>query len=224
MSKGRLILVGESRLFREALQHVLESEDMTIAAQVSYLSEVPQTLNSIGTGADLIVYDQCNTSVDDFSALKEITQKFTQVAIVILADHVDQAGLDWAIAGGACGFLPKSVSPAALRLSLDIIQLRENLFAGPAMRPKDRPMCAEPLAATDTPLVRAPLSARECQILNCLEMGLPNKVIARNLDMAEATVKVHLKSVLRKINAGNRTQAAVWAMNNRQNLSAGSCG
>jgi two-component system nitrate/nitrite response regulator NarL len=49
--------------------------------------------------------------------------------------------------------------------------------------------------------------------LNRLELGLPNKVIARNLDMAEATVKVHLKSVLRKIKAGNRTQAAVWAMN-----------
>jgi two-component system nitrate/nitrite response regulator NarL len=44
---------------------------------------------------------------------------------------------------------------------------------------------------------------------------MPNKTIARRLDMAEATVKVHLKSVLRKINAGNRTQAAVWAMNHR---------
>jgi two-component system, NarL family, nitrate/nitrite response regulator NarL len=46
-----------------------------------------------------------------------------------------------------------------------------------------------------------------------LKEGSPNKVIARKLDMAEATVKVHIKSLLRKIEVGNRTQAAIWATN-----------
>jgi two-component system nitrate/nitrite response regulator NarL len=55
------------------------------------------------------------------------------------------------------------------------------------------------------------LSNRESQILNCLTEGAPNKVIARKLDVAEATVKVHVKSLLRKIGAANRTQAAMWA-------------
>ncbi len=55
-----------------------------------------------------------------------------------------------------------------------------------------------------------PLSTRESQILGCLVTGLSDKGIARELDMAEATVKCHLKALFRKINARNRTQAAVW--------------
>ena len=52
------------------------------------------------------------------------------------------------------------------------------------------------------------------QILRCLLNGHPNKVIAKKLNITEATVKVHLKGVLKKISAANRTQAAIWALNN----------
>ena len=63
------------------------------------------------------------------------------------------------------------------------------------------------------------LSERETQILQCLVEGCANKLIARRLDIAEATVKVHIKGLLRKINVSNRTQAAIWALN--QNVSLG---
>ena len=55
------------------------------------------------------------------------------------------------------------------------------------------------------------LSSREAQILTCLRDGAPNKVIARQLNLSEATVKVHVKAILKKIGACNRTQAALWA-------------
>jgi two-component system, NarL family, nitrate/nitrite response regulator NarL len=58
------------------------------------------------------------------------------------------------------------------------------------------------------------LSPREHQILNALAEGKSNKVIARQYGLAEATVKVHLKAVLRKIGKQNRTQAAIWAIEN----------
>jgi two-component system nitrate/nitrite response regulator NarL len=58
------------------------------------------------------------------------------------------------------------------------------------------------------------LSEREREILHCLVSGHPNKVIARQLGIAETTVKVHVKVVLRKVRALNRTQAAIWALNN----------
>jgi len=54
------------------------------------------------------------------------------------------------------------------------------------------------------------LSAREAQILGCLTEGASNKIIARKFDVTEATVKVHVKAILRKIGAANRTQAAMW--------------
>jgi two-component system nitrate/nitrite response regulator NarL len=59
---------------------------------------------------------------------------------------------------------------------------------------------------------RPGLSEREAQILNGLVQGHANKVIARSCDITEATVKVHMKSILRKIQVANRTQAAVWAL------------
>lgn len=223
MTQSRLILVGENRLFRESLGYVLATEDMTIAAQVSYLSEVPPLLSAAGPGADLIVYDHSENSIADFSALKEITREFTQVGVVILADHIDRAGLDLAVATGARGFLPKSVSATALRLSLELILLGEDLFPSPVLPASEQPMAAKPPIATEAHPLRTPLSPREREVLNCLEFGMPNKTIARSLDLAEATVKVHIKAVLRKINAGNRTQAAVWAMNHRQLPSAGPC-
>jgi two-component system nitrate/nitrite response regulator NarL len=58
------------------------------------------------------------------------------------------------------------------------------------------------------------LSEREVQILDGLVKGHPNKVIARTCNVTEATVKVHMKSILRKIRVDNRTQAAIWAMAN----------
>ena len=60
-------------------------------------------------------------------------------------------------------------------------------------------------------LTACKLSAREAQILGCLREGAPNKLIARKLGITEATIKVHVKAILRKIGVTNRTQAAMWA-------------
>ena len=70
----------------------------------------------------------------------------------------------------------------------------------------------------DTPPARVTtshgLSEREGQVLQCLVHGDSNKMIGNRLNITEATIKVHMKSLLRKINATNRTQAAIWAMKN----------
>jgi two-component system nitrate/nitrite response regulator NarL len=64
---------------------------------------------------------------------------------------------------------------------------------------------------SDAPQIdRANLSQREMDVLCCLTAGYPNKLIARQLDVSEATVKVHVKAILRKLKVGNRTQAAMW--------------
>jgi two-component system nitrate/nitrite response regulator NarL len=56
------------------------------------------------------------------------------------------------------------------------------------------------------------LSSRELMVLQLVAEGMANKMIARRLDLTEATVKVHIKSILRKLGLANRTQAAVWFM------------
>jgi two-component system nitrate/nitrite response regulator NarL len=81
--------------------------------------------------------------------------------------------------------------------------------SGPVAKPRALPSDGVTESRGD---LLATLSGRESQILDCLVRGLPNKLIARQLDMAEATVKVHLKALLRKLNVQNRTQAAILAV------------
>ena len=75
------------------------------------------------------------------------------------------------------------------------------------------------VAAED--VITPQLSPRENSILRCLIEGDSNKCIARKIDIAEATVKVHVKAILRKIRVQNRTQAAIWGMNNGSLTKAG---
>ena len=72
----------------------------------------------------------------------------------------------------------------------------------------------EPILVTTEGAIAPALSPREKMILRCLIEGNSNKCIARKIDIAEATVKVHVKAILRKIRVQNRTQAAIWGMNN----------
>jgi two-component system nitrate/nitrite response regulator NarL len=76
---------------------------------------------------------------------------------------------------------------------------------------------AKPAGANQGNLPSEPvlhLSPRETSILQCLARGASNKLIARGIKISEATVKVHVKAILRKIGVANRTQAAIWAMTN----------
>jgi DNA-binding NarL/FixJ family response regulator len=75
-------------------------------------------------------------------------------------------------------------------------------------------------AAASDPLSNVALTKREQQIVDCLVCGLPNKGIARELNITEATVKVYVKGLLRKIKVRNRTQVAIWALQQSRPLSA----
>jgi two-component system, NarL family, nitrate/nitrite response regulator NarL len=119
---------------------------------------------------------------------------------------------DWlkaAMGAGADGYLLKDVSPEALIQSLQLVVIGEKVF------PTN--LAALLLTQISTPAPQSSwrgLSAREREILQHLVTGASNKLIANRLGITEATVKVHLKTLLRKIDVNNRTQAAIWAMNN----------
>jgi two-component system nitrate/nitrite response regulator NarL len=99
-------------------------------------------------------------------------------------------------AGGALAFPAPATSPSSPKFGAP----------RPAARPEADPHARQPSVA---------LSGRESQILGHLVGALSNKEIARELHIAEATVKVHIKALLRKLRASNRTEAAIWALSNR---------
>jgi two-component system nitrate/nitrite response regulator NarL len=216
MLKRRLILVGESQLSREGLRQILASDSMIIVDSIARLPEVFPLIRADVDVTDLILFIASENREQDWDTVREITAEFPEIAIAVLADDCDRTSYNAAVAAGVRGFLPNSISGAGLGLSLQLIALGENLTACPAALAKPQNTAATIANIGRPSELRAPLSERETEILGCLEDGLPNKVIARKLSMAEATVKVHIKAILRKIDVDNRTQAAVWAMTRKQ--------
>ncbi len=169
-------------------------------------------MHSENLSVDLVIGDPGAHGAVEFDAISEISSQFSETKVVVTASQINQAMLDALIQNGADGVLTNDISVAALLYSLEIVMLGERIvptiLSSSGHAPNLAPQPAPPSDPTNS------LSNREQDILNFLVDGLPNKSIARNLDISEATVKVHLKMLLRKLRVQNRTQAAVWALNN----------
>jgi two-component system nitrate/nitrite response regulator NarL len=143
-----------------------------------------------------------------------------------VADHYRLDELVSAFRAGAKGYFVDVMTCDVFIKSIELVMMGETIFPpaflsfaldsesdhiGKAV-PRDENERAILVRTEDT--IAPQLSPREKSILHCLIEGDSNKCIARKIDIAEATVKVHVKAILRKIRVQNRTQAAIWGMNN----------
>ena len=164
--------------------------------------------------AVLSVTDRCDVLIIDFNEDPGALLAHQQSGgkIVLLANERDCQGLDHDKIAPLSGIVTYDLSAEAFVRSLRLICLGERVFPRElALRLQAR----TPLHETSPPRSDVDrLSPRERETLSLLVEGHSNKGIARILGITEATVKVHLKSLLRKISVENRTQAAIWALSN----------
>ncbi|UEM02310.1 response regulator transcription factor [Skermanella rosea] len=209
-ANGRTILVESNRLFREGLKHLLAGTRFEVGAEFNTMEQaIAHAGAREGSGQDaepgLVITGQAVKAAAD---LQQLRDTYPAARIVVLADDMSVDMLREAMGGGADGFLIKNVSPEALIQSLQLIMLGEKVFPTNLAA-----MLLDINAPSPQNSIRG-LSPREQEILQSLVTGASNKMIAIRLGITEATVKVHLKTLLRKIDVNNRTQAAIWAMNN----------
>lgn len=146
---------------------------------------------------------------------------YPNAKIALMADHFSFDMVRLGRAAGSAGFCLTGSSREVLIKSLELVMLGEvvlpssvasflvmHFAATSTSEIQRRPI--KPGAVTVDPKLEK-LSAREAEILRHLAEGAPNKTIARTMDVSEATIKVHVKAILRKIGVANRTQAAMWA-------------
>lgn len=211
MQTFNIFLVDPSQLLREGLRRLLDDPAFTVGGEAATLAEA---LNKIDAdeAPDLLLVDY---SADDRQRLEDIRslrQRFPQMRFVVLTDVLSSVSLAQCFDAGADGYLVKNISSVALKQSLRLVMIGEKVFpTNLASLLVNGKVESRPHTINDAGM--AGLSEREIQILQCLLNGYPNKVIAHHLDITESTVKVHLKGILRKIRATNRTQAAIWALN-----------
>jgi len=146
--------------------------------------------------------------------------------IAIVADHYRLDDVVSAFRAGVNGYFVDIMTCDLFIKSVELVAMGETIFPPAfltfALAPERLPV-AEAARRNESALailsrtkdtIAPQLSPREQSILQCLTEGHSNKCIARMIDIAEATVKVHVKAILRKIRVQNRTQAAIWGMNN----------
>jgi DNA-binding NarL/FixJ family response regulator len=155
---------------------------------------------------DVVLMDLEMPRLDGIEATRRIKAADPDVAVVVLTSFSDRERILRALDAGAAGYLLKDAEPEELA--------RAVRAAARGDAPLD-PRAARALLSARTD--RSPaddLSAREREVLLMVAEGLPNKLIARRLEISEKTVKAHLTSVFRRIGVTDRTQAALWAERN----------
>lgn len=161
---------------------------------------------------DVVLMDLEMPLVDGIEATRQIKVTYPEVAVVVLTSFSDRDRILRALDAGAAGYLLKDVEPD------DLARAIQAAAAGDV--PLD-PKAARALLSART--ISSPgdaLSKREREVLLMVADGLPNKLIARKLSLSEKTVKAHLTSVFRQIGVTDRTQAALWAVENGLTLNS----
>ena len=214
MKTWTVMLVDHDRLFSAALATLIGGGPFRVSAHAASADDALDLIAD-GDQPDLIVLALQDGMPEEIAGIRRLREG-TSARIVVLADTIADRSLSQSLKAGADAYLNKSMSSESLLRSLRLVMLGEVVYpthvasllmAAANERPQHIP----------TPIAMPPsgdLSKREVQILRCLLAGQSNKAIARNLHITESTVKMHFKNVMRKINAQNRTQAAVWAIQN----------
>jgi DNA-binding NarL/FixJ family response regulator len=204
----RVVLADNKEIFREGLARLLEEQEhIEVVLQCSDGEEAVRQVKEIEPDVVLI-----NTDVSDFGetkAAQKISKSCPGVKVAMLTDSKSEEDLFSAIEAGATGYLLKDMKVDDLMKSIDLIAKGEVVVSPPlAGKLVDKLVEMKPSEAG----VKDGLSEREQEILKLLAKGATNKEIAESLFIAENTAKVHIKSILEKLQLRNRQQAAAYAV------------
>lgn len=205
-------LLSRNEIAREGLRRILLSDQFDVrssATDVASLTGPAQTADN--NRPHIIIIDDAPGS-DPLGSCRELGERYPNARLVLLADDYEFDEVALAFGCGIDGYIVKEISCEPLIESLKLVALGEKVL--PSQLARNLSFVSAGAGGEDwhESVATAGLSDREVEILRCLTLGLANKVVSRRLSISEATVKVHVKAILRKLRVANRTQAAIWAI------------
>jgi two-component system nitrate/nitrite response regulator NarL len=211
----KVVLVGMNNLFLQGLRHLLDPSQFVVAGEARDVASW-YTHHGAGVGSemipDLLLADLNGCADQDLGSMQCVRASFEGIRIVVLANELCLTDMTRLLKAGVDGYLLNDLSAEALSLSLLLVMKGEKAL--PSMLASVLANDPRTMVANGASIrAQKHLTEREEQILSCLLNAYSNKHIARALKISEGTVKVHLKTLMKKIAASNRTQAALWARN-----------
>lgn len=202
-------IINPNPIAGEGLRRIIHDDGLEVA-QVG--ASVDDIALAGGANTRLILVDLPNPAAQ-VSAVGALVARDDEAKCLVLAEKLDYAAMVACFEQGAHGYVIKNVPCSTLTALLRLACLGHKILPPDLadMLRRDEVLVSEPSGESEVSIGSAQLSRREYDVLCCLMAGYPNKLIARKLDVSEATIKVHVKAILRKLNVMNRTQAAIWA-------------
>ena len=207
----KVLVVDDHPLVRQAIGGVLRQLEPDV--QVLESASVDEALAAARANMDarLVLLDIHLPGTSGLDGVKTIRDTLPEVPVVVISASEDPADITRALDAGAMGFIPKSQPTAVLLNALRLV-LAGGVYLPPAMLKQPTAKSAESLRPTSGGAMHyrnLGLTERQAQVLGLLVQGMPNKVISRELDLAEGTVKIHITAILKALNVSNRTQAVI---------------
>ena len=205
-------LIDSYRFSQECLIKAFEVLDPRLVILAA--ETVQDLLNPKGATLDVIIYYSHATEASEAAMMhniKVIRQAFDAVPLVVLSDADDAQQTDTvrgAMKSGAHGFIPTKTTGIPIALAAMRFARAGGTFAPLEILLANGPDSAPP---PSEPVRQKRLTSRQMAVLSHLQQGKANKIIAYELSMSESTVKVHVRNIMRKMGATNRTQAAYKA-------------
>jgi DNA-binding NarL/FixJ family response regulator len=198
----RVLIADDHGVLRDGLGRVIAAQpDLELVGAVANGAEAVELCRT--AGPDVVLMDLEMPVLDGIEATRAILADAPGIAVLVLTSFSDQRRITGALDAGAVGYLLKDASADEV--------VRGIRAAAEGGSPLDPRAARTLLDAKDAPDPLAGISAREREVLGLLLEGMPNKLIARRLDISEKTVKSHLTSIFREIGVTDRVQAVLWA-------------
>jgi DNA-binding NarL/FixJ family response regulator len=198
----RVLIADDHGIIRDGLGRLIAAlDDIELAGTAADGVEAVERAREVQP--DVVLMDLDMPNMDGIEATRQILAERPETAVLVLTSFSDRPRIMGALDAGASGYLLKDSA------SDDVADGIRAAARGEA--PLDPRAARTILAARSEPDPLAGLSAREREVLALLVQGLPNKLIARKLQISDKTVKSHLTRIFRELDVTDRTQAALWA-------------
>jgi DNA-binding NarL/FixJ family response regulator len=198
----RVAIVDDHALVRAGLEELLEADaEIAVVGTAADGAEAAALVED--EEPDVVLMDLSMPRVDGVEATRRIVASGTGASVVALTSFSERDRVLAAMDAGAVGYLLKDAEPEELRKAIRAAARGESPLS---------PKAAAALVAARGESGQGPeLSGREREVLALVAEGMPNKLIARRLEISEKTVKGHLTRIYAQIGVSDRTQAAIWA-------------